>query len=97
MPIYPVLHQMKIPFLQVKIFELGSYQCHKFHQWQFFLKYGAIQDLNMEDSPLNGECTPAFHCKDEMSPSYSRQKVGVFIYLFIGYGYLQNGEDKDYC
>ena len=54
MPIYPVLHQMKILFIQVKIFELDSYQCHKFHQQQFFLKYRAIQDLKIEDLLFNG-------------------------------------------
>ena len=65
MPIYPVPHQMKILFIQVKIFELDSYQCHKFHQQQFFLKYQAIQDLKIEDLLFNGESTAAFHCKDE--------------------------------
>ena len=65
MLIHPVPHQMKILFIQVKIFELDSYQCHKFHQQQFFLKYQDIQDLKIEDLLFNGESTAAFHCKDE--------------------------------
>lgn len=97
MPIYPVLHQMKILFIQVKIFELDSYQCHKFHQQQFFLKYRAIQDLKIEDLLFNGESTAAFHCKDETCHwvILSKRLEYLLIYLFC-FGYLWNGEDKVY-
>lgn len=97
MPIYPVLHQMKILFIQVKIFELDSYQCHKFHQQQFFLKYRAIQDFKIEDLLFNGESTAAFHCKDETCHwviLWKRLEC-LLIYLFC-FGYLWNGEDKVY-
>lgn len=94
MPIYPI-PPMKILFIQVKIFELDSYQCHKFHQQQFFLKYWAIQDLKIEDLAFNGEPTSAFHCKNETCHQVILWRRLEYLFIF-GFGYLQNGANKDY-
>ena len=82
MLIHPVPHQMKILFIQVKIFELDSYQCHKFHQQQFFLKYQDIQDLKIEDLLFNGNLQLHFIVKMKHVTELFYEE-GWSIYLLI--------------